>query len=170
MKMIPSWRPQTFFLAAALMACTCADAALAQQPPALPNFTISIGSVTAQYADLFIALEEGLFKKAGVNVQITLSGSQYATTVIAGRADLAVSGAVGTLTLAHQGKLMKVVYATGSGSADGFVVNTNSSLQKAMDLSGKKLAVFQLGQNRGEGQALSNWIVGHGGEPLDLGP
>lgn len=155
-----------FTLAAASWAPTGASA----QSKPLPKLTISIGSITVQYADLFVAKTEGFFEKAGVDVDIVLNGGQYATAVLTGQADLGIVGAVGILPLVRQGKAAKVVYSTGFGTANGFVVHGNAPYRKMLDLSGRKIAVFQLGQNRGLTQAASNWIVENGGKPLDLAP
>jgi ABC-type nitrate/sulfonate/bicarbonate transport system substrate-binding protein len=139
-----------------------------QKTKALLPLTVVIGQYTPLYADLFIARYEGFFKKAGVNVLIENGGSSFATVELSGRADLALCGASCVFPFASQGKDVRIVYATGHGDREGYMVQANSPVQKATDLSGARLGSFQVGLSKGVASALSNYIVSKGGKPLKL--
>src|SRR6202034_3943682 len=69
-----------------------------------PTLTVSLGQYTAVQPALFLGQALGLYKKAGVNVDFQLNGTDFATDVLAGRADVAISGPAGALAAAFQGK------------------------------------------------------------------
>jgi ABC-type nitrate/sulfonate/bicarbonate transport system substrate-binding protein len=131
----------------------------------LAHLTVSLGSDTSRYADVYVARYEGFFKKAGVDATISNNGTSYATVALAGRADLALSGASGTFPFITQGRNLRVVYATGFGNSSGFAVKTDSPYHTALDLGkgGVTIGIQQAGLLRGQANGLSNYIVAHGG-------
>lgn len=138
----------------------------ASKARALPKLSISIGSDTSRYADLYVARYEGFFRKAGIDATISNNGTTYATTLLAGRADLALSGASGTFPFIHQGRPLKIVYATGFGNSSGFIVRTDSPYHTALDLGkgGVTIGIQPVGLLRGQANALSNYITANGGK------
>jgi ABC-type nitrate/sulfonate/bicarbonate transport system substrate-binding protein len=132
----------------------------------LVQLSISIGSDTSRYADLYVARYEGFFKKAGVDATISNNGTTYATTLLAGRADLALSGASGPFPFIRQGRPLNIVYATGFGNSSGFIVRTDSPYHKVMDLakSDVSIGIQPVGLLRGQANALINYVTSQGGQ------
>jgi ABC-type nitrate/sulfonate/bicarbonate transport system substrate-binding protein len=121
-------------------------------------------------SDSIIALQNGYFKKYGLNVTIKAMGAVSLTEAAAGRIDLANSGVVGSLPAAIQGHQTSIIYEQTSSIADGnLVVKANSPYHSLMDLSGKKVVVAGAGGGLyGAAEGYSHYIVAHGGKPLTI--
>lgn len=133
--------------------------------------TISVANYSTRWADLFVARYEGFFKKAGLNLLIENNGTSYATVELSGRADLALSGAAGVPTLNARGQNLKIVYSSTYGDDKGYLVATSSSYHTTADLgkTGASVGIFATGgQQNGVAQALSDYVVAHGGKALSL--
>jgi ABC-type nitrate/sulfonate/bicarbonate transport system substrate-binding protein len=132
-----------------------------------PTLTVSLGQYTAVQPALFLGQALGLYKKAGVNVDFQLNGTDFATDVLAGRADVAISGPAGALAAAFQGKDTAVLAEVTRGTPNGIVVKTGSPYTSIMDLSGATVAGYAPGTSSyGAVQLVSHYIVAHGGKPL----
>jgi NitT/TauT family transport system substrate-binding protein len=135
----------------------------------LPELTLSIGQDTASYAQIFIADIEGLYERAGVSVTIDNNGTNFASVMLSGRAELTVSGPTASFPAATEGKETAVIHEVTYGLPGGILVAADSPYKTLMDLSGKKIATSARGGARyGVSKALSDYIVEQGGEPLDL--
>lgn len=99
---------------------------------------------------LYVAIEEKLFEKAGLEVEATKfeNPNQIIDSLVSGRADSApAGGAAGITTLAEQKfpGALRVFGLQGSSNArdarnDTLIVKTGSSIKSFVDLKGKKLA------------------------------
>jgi NitT/TauT family transport system substrate-binding protein len=116
-------------------------------PPALHLAGVPEDSITpALYAD-----QAGLFKRAGISVQISpeRSGAAIAAGIAGGAFDIAKSSIVG-LIVAHSKGIPFVLVAPGgvatsSSPIVGMLVKPDSPIKVPADLSGKTVAVSALG-------------------------
>lgn len=129
---------------------------------------VVIGAYTPAYTDLFIAQEQGFWKKAGVDVTLTNAGTQITATFLAGRGDLLVGGGAFGFPYVEQGKNLKLVYTTNYGTVNGFAVKSDSKYTNALSLGGASVATYGVSESIGLPKALSNYIVSKGGKPLNL--
>jgi NitT/TauT family transport system substrate-binding protein len=114
--------------------------------------TVKIAATISESAsDVFYAVELGLFKKNGLDVELqTLSNSgAYANGIISGSFDV---GAVstGSVVLAHERNVPFLVLANGGVYSDKspqtyLCVGRGSPIQTAADFKGKTIAVSTLG-------------------------
>jgi NitT/TauT family transport system substrate-binding protein len=120
-----------------------APPATAQQLPTIRVVTTQIDSG----AQVYYAESIGLFKKAGINVEITraATGAAIAAAVASGAADIGHSNVLSIAT-AHDRGIPLVVIAPGNLFVarlhqTAMVVGLNSPIQTARDLVGKTIAV-----------------------------
>jgi NitT/TauT family transport system substrate-binding protein len=140
--------------AAALAAPACA--AFAQPAPALTTLR-GIVVPNDDLAPILYAEQSGLFRKAGIDVQLehASSGSAVAAALAGGSFDFGLSSVL-ELINGHARGLPFVLFApshlivAGDGTQEMVVVK-DSPLQRARDLSGKVLAV--------PGIADANWLT-----------
>jgi NitT/TauT family transport system substrate-binding protein len=119
-------------------------------------------------AEVYYAQELGLFKKAGLTVQISSlsNGSAVAAGVASGAIDIA-QGSIPSLAAAHDRGIPFVLVAPGGlysskSPTSALVVSKDSPIRTARDLAGKTLANNGL-KNIGE-VAADAWIAQNGGD------
>ena len=146
---------------------TSSAASASKSPKSDPTITVSIGQYTAVQPALFLAQALGLYQKAGVNVKFELNGTNFATVVLAGRADVAISGPTAAVTSAFQGKDTAVLAEVTRGTPNGVVVKSSSPYKSIMDLSGATVAGYAPGTSSyGAVSLISHYITSHGGKAL----
>jgi NitT/TauT family transport system substrate-binding protein len=153
-------------LAVALLAL--AAPAVAQTPEVVHVAAIPV-DVTG---NLYYALDLGLFKKAGLDVQITTLSSTAATTqaVATGAVDVGTTNLV-SIALAHERGIPIVVVAPAGASSsaspiEGILVATGSPLKSAKDLDGKTIITSVL--RNGLTIETAAWMEKNGGDYQSL--
>ncbi len=157
-----------------LLAGATAFAALSGTPAAPQNGALRIAAVPFDStAQPFYADEQGMFKRAGLNVELnsfTTNGAVIAASVAGGSMDIGVSNFV-SLASAHVKGLPFVVIApaaiySSKAPADALMVGLNSPMKTARDFSGKTIAVAGL-KNIAE-FAPRAWIDENGGDSAQV--
>lgn len=153
-----------------LLAFTGAALAAARFPAAAQGIdNLRFGSVGVEEAALvYYASEKGLFKQAGLNVDLSMfsNGGSVTQGMLGGAIDCGVTNS-GSMSSAHVRGLPLVIVACGAMYSQGspiahLVVNKTLGIRSARDLSGKTLAVSTL---RDMIQATGmQWIDRHGGD------
>ena len=94
-------------------------------------------------AQVVVALEQGYFKKEGINPAIkwTPSGREFAEAFAARAVVMGTSGEQPATNLVHRGLPVKI-FAQLSEMSDGLGVVVKKEIQKPEDLYGKKVAFF----------------------------
>jgi len=142
----------------------CVGAADAQNGPKIKVATtpIDLG------AEALYANDLGLFKKAGLDVDVTVltSGTAVAAAVAGGSIDIGQANLV-SLASAHAGGLPFVVvapagYYTSKAPTTVLIAAANSPLKNAKDLNGKTIAVVALRDITQVG--ASSWLVQNGAD------
>jgi ABC-type nitrate/sulfonate/bicarbonate transport system substrate-binding protein len=137
----------------------------------LTPLTVVLGQYSSRYADLFVARYEGFFKKVGLDVNLQNDGTQALTVLLSGRADVGLFGTPNVMTLRNRGQDIKTIYTTTYGDDSGYVVGASSSYHTSADLgkAGATVALIAIGgQQLGVTQALSGYLVSHGGKALNI--
>ena len=137
---------------------------LAQSP-----LTVRIGSGNVEpNAQVFYAIDQGFFKKNGIDPQLTIlrSGGVTMEAIVSGQLDAGVGNTV-SLGSAILRKIPFVVIAPGIYWDARFpnaaiVVAPNSPIKTAKDLNGKTLAVTSLGSIDGLG--IETYMDSNGGD------
>jgi NitT/TauT family transport system substrate-binding protein len=153
----------------------CAVAMLALAAPAAAQ-TPDVVHVAAIPVDvtgnLYYALDLGLFKKAGLDVQITTLSSTAATTqaVATGAVDVGTTNLV-SIALAHERGIPIVVVAPAGASSsaspiEGILVATGSPIKTAKDLDGKSIITAVL--RNGLTIETAAWMEKNGGDYQSL--
>jgi NitT/TauT family transport system substrate-binding protein len=145
---------------------------LSLRPPGLtadPLPTIRLATIPIDAgSEVYYAQELQLFRKAGINVEITglTSGSSVATAVIGGAADVGQSNAV-SIAQAHEHGVPIVIIApanryTTQASQAGLLVVKDSPIHDARDFAGKTVGVSGV---RGITEiGTLNWLDKSGGD------
>jgi NitT/TauT family transport system substrate-binding protein len=122
-------------------------------------------------AQVYYAIELGLFKKAGLDVQVSSinAGSAVATAVAGGSYDIAQTS-ISSLATAHEAGLPFVIIAPGGAYSSKaptseLVVPAGSTIHTASDLAGKTIAVN--GIKSITQLAVEAWIDQNGGRSAD---
>jgi ABC-type nitrate/sulfonate/bicarbonate transport system substrate-binding protein len=139
----------------------------------VPTVTVALSAISAFWADLLVAEENGYFNDAGVTVDVKILGGTVAPTeVSAGRMDLTVSGATGSFSPALKGHDTKVIYQMIPNSAfKQIIVSGKSPATSLADLSGKRIGVVGVGTaTYGTALAFSNYVAESGGSKPTLVP
>lgn len=139
------------------------------QPAVKPPVTIHVGALPAEVSgELFYGTDMGLFKKAGLDVDIQFfsNGSAIAAAVASGALDLGLSDLMSVIN-AHAHGLPFVYAAPGllttlKAPTLGLLVPAASPIKDAKDFNGKSLAVSGL-HNIAQITA-SAWIDANGGD------
>jgi NitT/TauT family transport system substrate-binding protein len=157
-------------LLTAAMAAAATRAACAQTPP-LTTLRLSSSPVDDVMPVLY-AQQNGAFRKAGLDVQLTRasSGSAIAAAVLGGAVDIGKSG-VASILSAHVKGVPLVFIAPASvydtNSPDGaLLVSTASPFRAAKDMNGKIVAVPAL--NDLNTVATRAWIDRNGGDSASI--
>jgi NitT/TauT family transport system substrate-binding protein len=151
---------------AALGVLALAAAAATAQTPVKVRVATLPADVSAQ---AFYAADQGFFKQAGLDVDVTVmrSGPAIAAGISSGDIDFGASNSL-TLALAHEHGLPFVMvapagaYQSKLATTKLFVVK-GSPIKKASDLNGKTVAINSLGQNIAS-IGDSFWIDRNGGD------
>jgi ABC-type nitrate/sulfonate/bicarbonate transport system substrate-binding protein len=162
----------------ALLAAACSSSASSTQAPASAgssgaaplSLTVGIPAVSTVFTDLYYGIQEGYFKKAGLNLTVQNVGSNGPDLLAAGKIDLFVNGLGTPLSMTAQGKPTTVVFATlGAGDSGAVTVTKKSGITNIMQLSGQRVAVQGVdGSSYGWGQIYSNYVVDHGGSKFNI--
>jgi NitT/TauT family transport system substrate-binding protein len=121
-------------------------------------------------AQLLYANDLGMFAKAGlnVNIQITGNGNTLVDAIVSGAADVSTTSIV-TIEVAHRKGVPLTMIAPGAISDESYpqtvvvLVAKNSPIRTAKDLDGKTIGVQPIG---GVGQyAIEAWMEKNGGDP-----
>jgi NitT/TauT family transport system substrate-binding protein len=102
------------------------------------------------FAEGFYATDIGIFKKAGLNIEMTVfnQGAAIATAVAGNALDVGISNTVNLAVAIAHGAPFRIVAGAGLYSADApttvLMVPKTSSLQRPKDLEGKTVAVTAL--------------------------
>lgn len=97
-------------------------------------------------AAVFIADAKGLYKKYGVNVQLTkfTAGPALMQQVSGGTLDLGFAGVAPIISTIDSDPTIKIIAAL-QGNGSGIIVGNDSGISKVADLEGKKIAVPSVG-------------------------
>ena len=143
-------------------------AATAQQLPVLRVDSTMADDLTPVY----YAVQTGMYKKAGIDVQLTISptGSAVAEAVIAGSADLGKSSLVNLMNAHDHGVPIELttpgaMYDARAPFAE-MVAATGSPMKSAADLAGKLIGVPYL--NDFNELVAKMWFAKSGGNVADL--
>ena len=120
------------------------------------------------YAGAYYALDQGFFKAAGLNVDVTTlaNGGAAAAALAGGSTDIAATNLVGVATAVAHGVPLTVIaggglYSTNAPSTAVCVTKT-SPLRTARDLEGKTVGVAAL--NDQATLALKKWLAANGAD------
>lgn len=126
---------------------------------------------STDYAALYAGINAGIFKKHGLDPQITqvLTGSGITAAITSGKADLGTNSVTSMSTAISNGVPVKLVTATDAMPTEGYVdvlVRKDSGINDFGDLAGKTVAtinlqgLFELG--------VRNAVQKEGGDPMSI--
>jgi NitT/TauT family transport system substrate-binding protein len=130
-----------------------AAAAAAETPSATPAgglTTVTIGLYpSTDYAALYVGMQKGIFKKYGLNIEVTQvdSGAALTADMVSGKAMMATNSVASMATAISNGLPLQLVEATDSVPTTGYVgvlVQKDSPIKSWKDLSGKTVATISL--------------------------
>lgn len=155
-------------VAFALAGLLCGGGARAQTPAEPVTLRVGVG-LDDQSKPIFYALQAGLFRKAGLDVQLvtlTGGGAAIAAAIAGGSLDLGKSNVL-ELISAHVRGLPFTLVAPGAGTGafdhnGAIIVGTKSPLKTGRDLNGKTVAVLSLVTI--QSIAVRAWIDANGGD------
>jgi NitT/TauT family transport system substrate-binding protein len=151
-----------------LGATALAARAGAQEAPAITVATLINDTATA----MLYAVKAGLFKKAGLNVQMTVlpTGAAGQAAVAGGAAQFALSSLIGVIAAHEKGIPFTLVAPAGVVTSDvpysQFVVKADSPIKTARDLNGKTIGAAGLKDM--DTVAIMNWVDQNGGDSKTL--
>jgi len=124
--------------------CTSPGPTTTPLPSAVPlKSSVPSGYMQSDHsAAIFVADSKGIFKKYGLNIQLTLftAGGPIMQQIGAGTLDLGFAGVPPVIASIDNGVPTKIVAAL-QGNGSGIIVGKNSGITKVADLKGKKIAV-----------------------------
>ncbi len=135
--------------------------------------TLRVGTTMADdLTPVYYALRSGMFKRAGLEIDLNIlgSGGAVAAAVVGGALDIGHSSLVAILT-AHAKSIPIVLVAAGAmydekAPAGVLVQSADSNLRTGRDLSGKTIGVSALGDF--SSLVVSMWTEQTGGDPKSL--
>jgi len=147
-----------------LLAAGCGSTKAATSAASAPDVTLRLGFLeNITHASALVGVKEGFFTKdlgGGVTLKLIpfSTGTQEATALLAGQLDAAYVGPNPAIKAfqTSNGKLIKVISGAASGGAELVV---KSSITRAAQLKGKKLATPSLGNT--QDVALRYWLKQH---------
>jgi NitT/TauT family transport system substrate-binding protein len=151
-----------------LGATALATRAGAQEAPAITVATLINDTATA----MLYAVKAGLFKKTGLNVQMTVlpTGAAGQAAVAGGAAQFALSSLIGVIAAHEKGIPFTLVAPAGVVTSDvpysQFVVKADSPIKTARDLNGKTIGAAGLKDM--DTVAIMNWVDQNGGDSKTL--
>ena len=112
-----------------------------------PNLKVAIISVTATYVPLYLAIDEGIFGKEGLNVELLAfrGGSDLIKAVVAGSADVGVVSLAEVMSAIDAGQPMRAFY--GGFNVPAFDWYAVPSIRTLADAKGKRFGVTQYGSS-----------------------
>jgi len=123
-----------------------ASAATTIGPPETPNITVTWSAGSGATSPLWLAADEGIFAKNGLNVKVVQSGSTVgATAVIAGSAQVFYGEATSAFQAVAQGSPVEIVGTLRNMNVFKFYVTP--SIKTAADLKGKSIAISSAGDS-----------------------
>ncbi len=121
-------------------------AAIKTGPPETPNITVTWSAGSGATSPLWLAADEGIFAKNGLNVKVVQSGSTVgATAVIAGSAQVFYGEATSAFQAVAQGSPVEIVGTLRNMNVFKFYVSP--SIKTASDLKGKSIAISSAGDS-----------------------
>jgi len=129
--------------------------------------TIKVGEIPfAELAAFHIALEDGLFEEAGLDVQTTQAsgGASIVTSLTSGDIQFAYSNYVTLLQAASHGIPVEIVRENDRPGAQALYALPGTGLDSVTDLAGKKIAVNSLGNIM---ELTSRSVLSEAGVDLD---
>lgn len=152
------------FLVLAMSAVACGDATTSTGGGGGKE-TIRVGLPVhhATYAPVYIALQKGLFKEAGAEVELVVftGGSKLVKAVASGSVDIGVTSLAGVLSGVTQGQPLKVFY--GGFNAPIFEWWAKPSITSVREGKGKRWGVTSIGSST---DFLTRYVLGqHGMDP-----
>jgi NitT/TauT family transport system substrate-binding protein len=155
----------TLLAALATFAASTARA-VAEPSPAAASLVVAISPVTYSEIPIRYALQNGMFAKAGLDVQLQIlaNGSAIAAGVVGGSLDVGLGTVSGVISAAAHGLPVKlvapaVVYEAKAPSIL-LLTGKQSTIAKAQDLIGKTIALSNL--NDALRPATQEWLARNG--------
>ncbi|CAB3809707.1 hypothetical protein LMG27177_06883 [Paraburkholderia fynbosensis] len=144
----------------------------ASRAAGLPHVTIALTGVSTNVQEWLMADALGYFEKAGVDVTIENYNGSGNALAVSGQVPLVIQGVGGAMKPAIRGIPIRIVYSQQTGDPAGAVtVATYSPFHDLMDLSGRRVGTISAaGSCWGSAALYSDYIVRHGGKPLQVTP
>src|SRR5262245_28818498 len=122
-------------LLVALTACGTGEDRSGQTTGARERLVVAVGTPSVAVSQVWAGLSAKYFDEAGLDVEVSLVGAaNVVSTVVAGRADVAVSAVGLALPPVNDGKETAIIYGIAGGGAANFVVaNANANIGKVSD-------------------------------------
>jgi len=142
------WSCAILSLALSIAACSGSPApAAGGSTVEQPRLKIGIISVTATYVPLYLAVDDGLFAKEGLQVELLpfRGGSDLIKAVVAGSADVGVVSLAEVASGIAAGQPLKAFY--GGFNVPAFDWYAVSSIHSLADAKGKRFGVTQYGSS-----------------------
>jgi NitT/TauT family transport system substrate-binding protein len=150
-----------------------ASTALATRAGAQDLPTITVATLINDTATAMLyAVKAGLFKKAGLNVQLTVlpTGAAGQAAVAGGAAQFALSSLIGVIAAHEKGIPFTLIAPAGVVTSDvpysQFVVKSDSPIKTGRDLNGKTIGAAGLKDM--DTVAIMNWVDQNGGDSKTL--
>jgi ABC-type nitrate/sulfonate/bicarbonate transport system substrate-binding protein len=128
-----------------------------------PRITVGIISVTSTYVPLYLAVDDGLFAKEGLQVDLLTfrGGSDLIKAVVSGSADVGVVSLAEVLSGIAAGQPLKAFY--GGFNVPAFDWYSAASIHSLAEARGKRFGVTQYGSST---DFLTRYaLVSHGLDP-----
>lgn len=129
---------------AGLSAAGCTSPSVTPLPSSMPlKSSIHSGFMQSDHsAAIFVGDAKGIFKKDGLNLQLTqfAAGGPIMQQIGSGALDLGFAGVPPVIAAIDNGVESKIVAAL-QGNGSGIIVGKNSGIAKIADLKGKNIAV-----------------------------
>lgn len=154
--------PRTSFLIAALGFCAAATSRAGAQPAVLRVASTASDS----YAEALYAQDQGFFRRAGLDVELSIlaSGAAITTAVAAGAIDVGITNVLPLAAAVEHG--IPFLYFCSGGTLNpneiGLCVAADAPIRTAKDLNGKTVASSSL--NDINIVAVRAWMDQHGGD------
>jgi NitT/TauT family transport system substrate-binding protein len=136
-------------VAAAMLIMTAAACGTSEDQPTANGLTrVTVGEIPfAELAAFHVAVEDGLFEDAGLDVRTkqASSGAALVTSLASGDIQFAYGNYVTLLQAASKGIPVEVVRENDRPGAQAIYALPGSGLKSAADLKGKKVAINSLG-------------------------
>jgi ABC-type nitrate/sulfonate/bicarbonate transport system substrate-binding protein len=138
----------------------------------LPKLTVVVGLYDPVRAAEFVGVTQGFFKKAGVDVTVSVS-SNTLTSLASGQADLDAQSVAAAFSPVVQGKSTSIIFGTEAGGLSAsLVVASTSTAHSILDLAGKRVAISGSAgaPSYGYAQIYNAYLKSHGKAPMQIIP